>query len=142
FIEHSTGEKGLSTLEYTAIGRKLLTEKDEVVNSLEIKVEGFENSKRPVKIIKIQKAYNLFKSLIRFYGISHLITHAVNENEFSVTNLTKKLAGKNLERKTWINVGGQLLPQETVVGLRKMIYNGKIKSWDDVHAFYKKEGEK
>jgi hypothetical protein len=35
-----------------------------------------------------------------------------------------------------LNIGGQLFPQPAVNTFKKEIYSGKIKSWDDVHAFY------
>ncbi len=41
-------------------------------------------------------------------------------------------------RNQWVNVGGQLLPKTSVNTLIKEIQSGKIKSWDEVHAFYKR----
>ena len=40
------------------------------------------------------------------------------------------------KRSNWFNIGGQLFPQASVNTFKKDIYSGKIKSWDDVHAFY------
>jgi len=45
------------------------------------------------------------------------------------------------KRKDWLNIGGQLIPTEEVVKFRKQVHTGKIKNWDDVHAFYQQQGE-
>jgi len=141
YIEKSISQKKLSDREYANIGRKLLSDRNEVINGLEIKVEGIENAKRPVKIIKIQKAYDLFKSMIKFYGITHLLSYT-SQNNFSLQELIEDLSVKKLERDNWINVGGQLIPELTVLKLKRKIYSGRINSWDDIHGFYTEEGEK
>lgn len=132
----------LTDEEYTAIGKKSLAKKDEIINELEIFAPNLENSKRKVKIIKIQQAYDLFHSMIRFYGITHLMAYAAQHNEFSTKKLTHDLAGKRLERLEWLNVGGQLIPEEDVIQLRKDIRSHKIKSWDAIHEYYIEEGKK
>jgi len=132
----------LSDEEYSITGKKLLDERHAIINELEITVSGFENAKRPVKIIKIQRAYDLFKSMIRFYGITHLINYASHQNEFSLNKLIKNLSAQKLHRNNWINVGGQLIPEKDVLELRKDVHSGKIKSWDDVHDFYVTEGKR
>src|SRR5690606_39601713 len=56
-----TGEQGLTAEDAAAVGKRLLATKDPVVKELEVLATGFENAKRPVKIIKVQKAYDLFR---------------------------------------------------------------------------------
>ncbi|MEO6187265.1 MAG: DUF4954 domain-containing protein, partial [Ginsengibacter sp.] len=46
-----------------------------------------------------------------------------------------------IERSTWLNTGGQLIPEEEVEKLKKDIKSKKINTWQQVHEFYKKEGE-
>src|SRR5690606_20194675 len=36
----------------------------------------------------------------------------------------------------WENIGGQLIRTTEIEKLRKQIKSGKIKSWEDIHAFY------
>jgi len=141
YAKKSISGKKLSAAEYESIGKKLLTDRDEVINELEIRVEGLENAKRPVKIIKIQKAYDLFKLMIRFYGITHLLSYTL-QNNLSLQELIEDLSVKKLKRDNWINVGGQLIPELTVLNFKKKIYSGKINSWDDIHSFYTEEGKK
>jgi hypothetical protein len=128
--------------EYSTAGRTLLEEKNALIVELKVLANGLENAKRPVHILKIQEAYDIFKGMIRFYGITHLIQYAETKNEYSVENLIEKLASETLERKAWLNVGSQLMPEKVVLELRENIREGKLKSWDDVHHFYQEEGGK
>ncbi len=132
----------LTEEKYAAIGKKLLTEKDVIINELEVTAPGLENAKRKVKIIKIQRAYDLFHSMIRFYGITHLMAYATEHNEYSIKKLSIDLSSKRLERTEWLNVGGQLIPEEDVLELRKDIRSNKIQSWDGIHEYYVEEGER
>jgi hypothetical protein len=134
-------ENEISEKEYGVLGRKLLEEKSPLINDLNIVADGLENAKRPVRINKIQKAYDIFKTMIHFYGIVHLLKYAEKRNEYSLKALVSELASEKLERKAWLNVGSQLIPENVVLELRKDIREGKLKSWDDVHLFYQEEGE-
>jgi hypothetical protein len=136
FLENEISEK-----EYGVLGRKLLEEKSPLINDLDIVADGLENAKRPVRINKIQNAYDIFKVMIHFYGIVHLIKYAEKRNEYSLNTLFSELASEKLERKAWLNVGSQLIPENVVLELRKDIREGKLKSWDDVHLFYQEEGD-
>ena len=135
-------EKTIVAKEYSIIGRTLLDEKNELIDELNVLADGLENAKRPVRIMKIQKAYDIFRSMIRYYGIIHLIQYAENKNKYSIKSLVDKLTSEKLERKAWLNVGSQLMPETTVLELRKNIRGGKLKSWDDIHNFYQEEGER
>lgn len=128
--------------EYSAVGRTLLEEKNILIGELNVLADGLENAKRPVRIMKIQEAYDIFKRMVHFYGITHLIQYIECKNEYSVRNLIEKLASETLERRAWLNVGSQLMPETAVLELRKNIRGGKLRSWEDVHHFYQEEGEK
>ena len=39
-----------------------------------------------------------------------------------------------------LNIGGQLIQTTSVETLKSNIRKDKVKSWDDVHSFYRKEG--
>ncbi|MFX5785450.1 hypothetical protein ABTE36_23440, partial [Acinetobacter baumannii] len=43
-------------------------------------------------------------------------------------------------RTNWVNLGGQLIPETDVLQLKKQIITNKIKSWEEVHAFYESQG--
>jgi len=110
-------------------GRKLLTGEDAAVDDLEILGEGMENSERKTVILKARPAYQSFVRMIRFYGIRHLIRHIGMAQLKGQVMLPTK-------RTSWINLGGQLVPEKEFRKFRQQIRSGRIKSWDDVHIFY------
>ncbi len=42
----------------------------------------------------------------------------------------------------WLNIGGQLMPEQEVDNLKNKIKNKTINSWDELHEAYMVEGEK
>ena len=121
-------------------GEELLENKPEMLEDLEILAEGFENSDRKVHLIKVGQAYRLFKELIIYYSISQLVNFIEKENITSFDKLMQSLPARP-KRSDWMNIGGQLMPKQVVETLIKSIHSGKIKSWEEVHELYRKEGE-
>jgi hypothetical protein len=117
-------------------GKALLAANDKIIDQLEILAEGFENSKRKTVILKARKSYHLFKELIYFYAAEALMQLIERENIEQIAALIKKIPQPG-KRKTWVNVGGQLMEAVAYTSLKKNIVSGKIKGWDAVHAFYK-----
>lgn len=114
-------------------GKELLDANDPIVDELVIHAEGFENSKRLAILIKVRKGYQSMVRMLRFYGIKHLIQHLEQQPEIHSLPL-------NVKRDQWLNVGGQLIPEQDLIQFRKQVNAGKIKSWDDVHQFYQDQG--
>jgi hypothetical protein len=128
--------KKLSDLQLVSLGEKILEAKEPVVDEPEILANEFENAGRNVVLIKVQQAYTIFKELIIYYGINQLLQYAWNNK---ITGWEKLYSSLPLRarRSSWQNVGGQLLPQPAVNTLKKDIATGEIKSWDEVHSFYR-----
>jgi len=125
-----------------ALGENLLSTKTKKeIDALEITVNGFENSKRKVKLIKSYDAYHMFEKIIFIYGIEAALRVTENKKgKNSISTLQQvKLSSTNL---TWTNIGGQLIPNKNVEGLLNKIKSGAIESWNQVHAFYETESEK
>jgi hypothetical protein len=130
--------KKLNDASLVSMGRKLL-EEGRVTDNEEFSVGGFENSQRDVRIIKLAKAYRLFKEMISFYAATELLDYiSENENEDFDDSI------KRLEtpiRSQWMNIGGQLIQTDLVKKLMRQINSGKVSSWDEVHAFYANQSE-
>jgi hypothetical protein len=133
-------KKKLSEKEIYLVGEKLLEDKDELTNELEILAEGFENSRRKVQLVKVLPAYTMFKEVITYYGIEQIVQF-VNEHTIDSWEKLWEALPFRARRSEWINVGGQLIPKNSVNTLIKKIHSGDIKSWDGVHDFYRKNGE-
>jgi NDP-sugar pyrophosphorylase family protein len=131
-------DKEISEKEAIAKGKKLLEDKDPVVNELEILAEGFENTKRKVVIIKVLRSYQIFNELIQAYCVNEIITHLKEKSVTGFENVISSLPAKYIANE-WMNVGGQLIPESEIKQLIKRIHSSKIKSWDELHEFYKQQ---
>jgi hypothetical protein len=120
-------------------GRDLLESNASIVNELDILAEGFENNGRNVRLIKVLPCYNIFKDLVSYYAVHQLIEH-INENNFTSIEQVQDSIPTKLSITTWMNIGGQLIPQLEIEKLLKNIQSNKIKGWHDVHAFYQQQG--
>lgn len=133
--------KPLSKEEAIITGKQLLLSADKIVDQLEITVDDFENSKRKVILLKTRTAYHLFRDLIRYYGVVHLIELIQEQQIRTVEGIQKVIPAKN-KRNEWVNLGGQLIPKLELTQLKEKIKTGKIKSWDDVHRSYQQMGSR
>jgi hypothetical protein len=133
-------KKNLPEKEIYLAGENLLEERNILVDQLEIVAEGFENSSRKTELVKVLQAYGIFKELITYYGILQIIEFAIEHKIDSWEKLWQSLPFR-ARRSQWINVGSQLLPKNSVNTLIKKIHSGEIKNWDEVHDFYRKNGE-
>ena len=132
-------DKKTTEEETRAIGRNLLKTNNKIVDQLEILGDGFENSKRKVVFRKVLTAYHVFEDLVLFYGMTEVLKTAKAKSIKDFDALQEMLPAKtNLNH--WINLGGQLVPESEVQTLRKKINTNKIKSWDEIHAFYETMG--
>ncbi|MEJ0105785.1 MAG: DUF4954 family protein [Bacteroidota bacterium] len=121
-------------------GSQLLEEENKIIEELEILAEGFENSNRKVQLIKVTKAYKLFKEMIVYYGVSQII-HEILNKKIKTWEQFRKTISRKPRRNEWINAGGQLIPADTMKVFINNIHSNKIKGWDDVHGYYEKSGK-
>jgi hypothetical protein len=131
--------------EYTAAAAgKEAQEGDAILSSdntedLQIFAKGFENSNRQVQLLKVKESYAIFKKLIVYYGITELVQH-VSENNLRTFSDLVSLLPNTPERTEWANLGGQLVPRNTLHDLLQNIKNDTVKSWDAIHAAYEGYG--
>ncbi len=125
-----------------ALGVELLaTKQKKEIDALEIVVKGFENSKRKVKLIKSYDAYHIFEKIIFTYGIEAAIRFTDTKKGKNKINALQELK-LDVENLTWINIGGQLIPEKKVKGLIQKIKSSEIENWNQVHKFYETESDK
>ncbi|HMH34578.1 MAG TPA: hypothetical protein VK543_16180, partial [Puia sp.] len=126
--------------EIRTIGRKLLDGKNPVVDELDIIADGFENSERKVRLVKVSQAYPLFTELISYYAVIQLMGLIKTKKTKTLKALLENLPSKWAVFR-WINAGGQLIPENELTKFLQQVHSGKIKGWEQVHQFYKKQGE-
>ena len=145
-IETATGKALLeadpslpTTIEPRAFGKQALLSNNEKIQSLTIHLEGVENSKRKVVLLKVLPAYQIFCEMLLWYGIRALI-NVLQEKECKNIGQLKKAIPTKLTIEPFINVGGQLIKQQALDALLQKIKSGKVKSWNTIHDFYEQQG--
>lgn len=119
-------------------GKELLEHHPEECDTLEILADGFENSHRKVKILKAVEAYRVYRELIVLHGITELVSLIERKKIKSWAALQKAIPASH-DRTHWKNCGGLLMKETGVKMLISQVRNGKIRNWDEVHAYYHKK---
>jgi hypothetical protein len=139
YLKKEENQKEISEEKAISIGKELLESNASIVNELDIIAEGLENSGRTVRLIKVLPCYQIFKDLVGYYAVHQLVEHMTANNLLDFEELQSSLPSKtNLTR--WSNIGGQLIPQPDIEKLLRNIQSNKVKSWNEVHDFYKQQG--
>jgi hypothetical protein len=120
-------------------GRKLLDNDDPETDSLVVLAEGLENSKRPARLLKVRKAYQWYRRMIRCYALGIFFDSLLREKVQNPAKLKSLLRGPAAV-EGFMNIGGQLIPESEFLQFRKSVRSGRIKSWSDVHDFYRRQG--
>jgi len=135
--EASSDSGGLTNEdELAALGRKLLSGKEEVINGLEVLGKDMENTKRKVLILKTYKAYHAYGDMMHNYAVKNLIAYMSAKPGHGYEEMVKNLKGKRYTE--WVNMGGQIMKRSDVDRLRSDIGTGKLKNWKDIHDRYNK----
>ncbi|GEP92782.1 protein of unknown function [Chitinophaga terrae (ex Kim and Jung 2007)] len=134
-LEENAPKKTLTEKDIRKKGKELLLNHPDEVARLTILVKGMENSSREVQLLKVHKAYPLYRELIALYGIKNIL--AADKASFAAL----KEAVKSAKRGAWHNVGGQLMKAETLEQLKTRIKKNKISNWNQLHDAYIEIGE-
>ncbi|MBU6176357.1 MAG: DUF4954 family protein [Bacteroidetes bacterium] len=146
-LESCTGEayskknRSRSNQSFATIGRTLLQHDTDTVEQLTILLKGAENSRRPARLIKVNEAYQNYHRLIRYYCVRELFNLNPKGNDW-LAYLKSRCQKVQQKSATWINVGGQLLREQALEQLKRNICNGKIKSWDQIHDWYRQQSNR
>jgi hypothetical protein len=119
-------------------GKQLLEQKDSSFSSIPFFADGFENSTRKVRIIKLTKAYGIYQELIIHYAVGQILFHA-KFGKMNTLAAFQEILPENKKPESWINVGGQLIKKSSLDKLLLDIHQDRIESWNDIHQFYQTE---
>lgn len=135
-IEEAVGKSLLPNWpNHTEEGRKILMD-DGLHIGQDIYLEGVENSKRKVVMLKPRESYNLFKKLIRHYAAIQIINNDAWK-DLSAEQLLEAIKSiPATSRKDFENIGGQLVPKQDLQHLLQDIKADKYDNWQDIHKQY------
>lgn len=120
--------------ELRVLGRQLFTGSPREIEELEILGERMERSSRKVVILKAYKAYHAYTDMLHYYAMKNLFQYLQDNPSEHFSTLHKKLGGERVS--SWVNLGGQIVPEYKVDQLRADVREGKIQTWDEVHQRY------
>jgi hypothetical protein len=133
YLEEEGGDDLPDEAALEAKGRELITQFPEKAGALFVLGEGMERSNRPVRILKLVRAWNAYRQMLSFYGVkaiaSYLSAYGIGWDYFRA-QVPKEIS------LDWVNMGGQLVPAGKVDGLRASIRSGLVNSWTEIHAQY------
>jgi hypothetical protein len=115
-------------------GRQLLKGPEEIINGLQVTGEHMERSNRKSVIHKPHKGYEAYSQMLLYYAVRNLIVWFENNPESVFDTMQNTLRGTR--KKEWVNLGGQLVPNEDVDRLRVDIGTSVLDSWQAVHDRY------
>lgn len=131
---YTRAKREASDKEYITKGKELLLGPKEDVDSLEVRADEIENSRRPVLILKPRRAYKAYRHILRFYAVSVLIDYFSERPDSEFEDAREILEGERV--REWENLGGQIMPRYKVENLVAQIKSDEISSWEAVHAEY------
>ncbi|MDP4256338.1 MAG: DUF4954 family protein, partial [Bacteroidota bacterium] len=140
WVDAQGKKKKYTEEELSGIGKGLLEEGKENIEGLEVFADGFENSDRKLRLIKVPQAYRVFRELISHHAAVQLLAFIKTKKITDHAALQKALPGSPALIR-WRNVGGQLIRETELEKLIQRIRQGKIRDWNDVHSFYSQQGE-
>ncbi|MDR2094833.1 MAG: DUF4954 family protein [Treponema sp.] len=116
-------------------------EYDPPVSDEALPAPGIERHNRGAFILKPRRAYSAYREMLCYYAAKTLADHFLQHGEAGWDDLRailkQSVEGEPSGRVSeWTNLGGQIVPAFRVEKLRKMIREGAVRDWDDIHAEY------
>jgi hypothetical protein len=88
-----------------------------------------ENSKRPVRILKLNKSLAAYRDMILFFSMEEMLP-LLDQPYVLSSNSSRSY------ENAWINVGGQLMPKNQFDLLLTDIVSGALPTWRQIHQRY------
>ncbi|HEV2481060.1 MAG TPA: DUF4954 family protein [Puia sp.] len=125
-----------SDAELREMGASLLEHSPGQAEELEIIAEGWENTDRKVRLVKVPQARAIFRELIGYYAAGLLMRFIKERKIGSYDELVAALPPASQTLPSWANVGGQLIRESELEKFVGTIHNRKVRNWEHVHQWY------
>lgn len=104
--------------------------KDGGNSKIEVLGYGLEKGRRKTVILKWAQGYKAYEEMLVYYAMSVLA------GDCRPAAMPDVALGAGDREREWVNLGGQLVPQHELDLLISEIEQGKVRSWDEIHARY------
>lgn len=116
------------------LGRELLRAAEDQLAGLEILGERLENSRRKTVLLKVRQGYQAYRQMLHHYAVRNLLAYLQTRPQATLDSMSGDLAGAR--ERSWVNLGGQLVPAREVGELQAGIKTGRLNSWAMIHQDY------
>jgi hypothetical protein len=87
-------------------------------------------------IFKPVHAYKMYRKIVKFFSARTLVEYCTKIEQKTLTPEIIESIRELPLYTSWLNVGGQIMPEEKVQELFTCLKNGTITDWSGVHTFY------
>ena len=87
-------------------------------------------------IEKPAQAYREYRRILKYFAVECLMQWSLENQKDTLTNGDLQNIYNTPLYTSWMNVGGQIIPEEKIRELFSLIKIGQIHNWKEVHAFY------
>ncbi|WP_320128955.1 DUF4954 family protein [uncultured Sphaerochaeta sp.] len=113
-------------------GKSLLEEQSSLLATLKVTAPSLENGSKPMEILKVREAYRSYTDMLLFYGAKSIGEWCCQQS-IKVSDFQQE---STEGYGTWLNLGGQLVPEFKVEALKELLKKGLLTSWTAVHQMY------
>lgn len=106
----------------------------ELPDSIELPGGKLERAKRKTVILKAREGYSAYLEMLWYYGVKNVLAYLDEHPDAGYERMTEELGAAF--HTEWVNLGGQLVPEEEVRKLRADIASGALDSWPAIHNRY------
>ncbi|MCL2689774.1 MAG: DUF4954 family protein [Chitinispirillia bacterium] len=118
-------------------GKRVLLEDPSFCSTLAIKAKCVERGRSETILKNVSCAYNMYRSMIRYYCAKNLLPY-MQENRITSFNELRSSLGTLVKQndEEWINCGSMVITQSTYREFIELIKNPQTKIWSDVHDLF------
>ncbi len=133
YVSEDSGDEIPDDATLEAKGRELIVSAPDVVSSLFVAGEMMERGPRGVRILKVVESWHAYRQMLLYYAVRTIARYLA---EYKIHYGYFQARVPAVVSLKWVNMGGQLVPEEKVDALRAGIRQGLFNSWKDIHAQY------
>jgi hypothetical protein len=86
-------------------------------------------------ILKPVQGFHLYGEMLKIYGAREL-KKAVEQAMAAGESPAAYITGRFHPYRSWVNIGGQIIPEDALLKIIRKISDGTIKKWSELHAEY------
>ncbi|HAH61241.1 MAG TPA: DUF4954 domain-containing protein [Treponema sp.] len=87
-------------------------------------------------IFKPVQAYKMYRKIVKYFAARTIVEYCAAVKKETLTHEVVGCLRELPLYTSWLNVGGQIIPEDKINELFTLVRNGTIADWEGVHHFY------